>query len=202
MIFSAPRLNKKFPHPSKRCLVTPSPLSVKYAILCVILPLCGLALSCRTIPPDPLVVSDEWLDTPPRKAGYPPRAADGITHWNAGLPAAGIREASRPSHPGSGIAGQQAYQTENRMVSTPANDLVRHPYTVISSYPVYYRMDTRRRHGSHCHPPGNPARTPRQSYQRSVEKVGPPMVPRLNVPLVDRSLGTAVVPGSYPVSHR
>jgi hypothetical protein len=153
--------------------------------------LCGAVLSCTTSSPDNIICeSMAWLDTKPRKAEYPPRPADGITHWHTGLPAATQDNLPHPSHAESKVASHRNDQSGGDQTAAPAGAPARHWQYLPSSYPVLYRTEGRRRHRSRCHSPGNCPRKPRQTYHRCVEKVGPAIVPRANVPLVHRSAGT------------
>lgn len=156
---------------------------MKHLAHSAIFALCSLSLSCTTSPPDHQMVSDAWLDTTPRKAEYPPRSANGITHWNAGLPPARTHHDSPSNQAGSPVSSAKTA----REISGAADDSSWGSYRVSSSYPVLYQSHQKHYRHHRCRRHHDRSRPQRQSYQRTVEKVGPSIVPQAKVPLTDRS---------------
>ena len=153
--------------------------------LVVLLALSGLTASCTTIHPEHSAVNAAWLDTTPRKAEHPPRQADGITHWTTGLPPA----RTQPENPPNYSSPALVTSTTSSQADEPPQDLHREPL----SYVIHHRTNDRGRgHRSRCNPP----RAQRQPFERTVEKVGPSIVPRPTAPLIDRTLGA-----SGPLNH-
>ena len=153
---------------------------MKFFSLYLSLALSGLLISCSTIHPDHSAVSADWLDITPRKADYPPRQADGITHWNIGLPPVQAQRDSPQNHSGPALATR----TTSSQADDASQNLHREPAAYVFHHQPLYRS---RRYRSHYDPP----RTQRQPFQRTVEKVGPSIVPRPAAPVIDRTLGAS-----------
>ncbi|MCP5538042.1 MAG: hypothetical protein H7A51_17640 [Akkermansiaceae bacterium] len=146
------------------------------------LTLCVLITSCATELADHRMVSDAWLDTSPRRPQLPARPSDGITHWNAGLPSARAVSMARKS---SAKAGRPV----SHPTPVPRSDYAgQESYDLSPGYITGYRSHYRSRGG---HPRHGRYQSQRQVYERTVEKVGPSIVPRMDVPLIDRSAGAS-----------
>lgn len=145
---------------------------------------CGMLLiSCSTQQPtDSSAIRDAyaWLDTSPRASQQPARSADGITHWNAGLPTA---------HAARTPAKNRSRSTEaTRSRQWSGASAYQGNYDATPGYATHYRVGHGYRRGSRR--PTQP--TPFQyqgkpSDQGRSTYVGPSIVPQGIVPLVDRS---------------
>lgn len=135
----------------------------------------ALSISCTTDLSDYNdrdAVSDAWLDTPPRTPQRPARPADGITHWNRGLPPAGaVKQAHVISKPSSVPARSKTNSGKQNDQQISTGHTGYH-----TGYTTHYIHGVHR--GGHRHHHGR-AQT---GFVRTVEKVGPSIVPRLNVP--------------------
>lgn len=158
----------------------PLPLRVYMALLIPLI-LGGILPSCTTVTPDHSMVSNGWLQTQPRKAEYPARDAGGIAHWDTSLPPA------QGQPPQQGQPSASAPRTD-AVFSQPAQERgqpVRYPPYYGHSWlaghkPIRHRVSRQPSYFANQQKVG-------QNYQRSVETIGPAMVPRGNVPLVDWS---------------
>jgi|FLMP01.1.fsa_nt_emb hypothetical protein len=118
---------------------------------------------------DQNAVSDAWLDTAPRVSQRPHRPADGITHWKYGPSMDRITTYSPRSKPAR--SAQPAEVASSKQKTTRPET-----HYISSGYTTHYGASHRGHH-----------RAPNQGFVRTVEQVGPSIVPRLSVPTVVRS---------------
>lgn len=171
--------------PSMSFFVPPlARLPRKQIAVLMALTLGGIMTSCTTIPADHSMVSSDWLRTQPREAEHPQRHAGGVAHQDIHLPS------TRPQRPRP--APQQAPgQTAEAVASQPGQKQIQPP-----PFPPHYGHSLlighrRMRHHVSRYPAiFGDRRKVSQNYERSVETIGPAMVPRGIVPVVDWSADT------------
>ena len=138
----------------------------------VALIICCCFVSCVTTDYASSDASDAWLDTAPRVSQQPKRPQSTLADWNTGLPSvAHVKELHEREQ-------QRRWSKSEQMPAAYApreaeNHSVRggYSYTVHSYWPGSYRAHCRKGHRN----------SGREPYVRSVEKVGPSIVPRAPV---------------------
>lgn len=201
------RLNKR-----STCEVEVLPshlIDMKIACFFCALVLCFVSVSCVTQElADPGVSSVyAWLDTPPRPHMRDTRPQSTLTEWKTGLPPR--REARVAVRNESQVSQASKHRASNK----DRGDSDRSRQNIDSySYSQGYRTSyagRSRKYRRHDHGSVAPQR---QGFVRTVEKVGPSIVPQLSVPLSTRSysggprilpaIGTAIVPIPTPQVRR
>lgn len=162
---------------------------------------CGLLASCATSDYQASGVSDAWLDTPERVSDAPKLPQSTLTHWKTGLPSAEhVRAITRQRNEVVRPVVSTHRKEKDRDRRRADDDYYRAPR--VSGY--WVASPHRYRHNHH-------RRTSRPPYTRTVEKVGPSIVPQPEVPLSTRSYtggprllprtGVSIVP-SVPLRDR
>lgn len=177
------------------------------------LPVCLVAtisccfVSCSVSDYHAVGVSDAFLDTPVRKSDVPYFAQSSTSDWKTGLPSADYVASLRQQRqlvgqPKAVSAPPASVNAEYREGYYPVRThrVVRHHIA-----PHYYGKKKYRKYGGHHHV----KRTP---HVRTVEKVGPSIVPQPPLPSSTRSYtggprilprrGVAVVPAAPIKPHR
>lgn len=147
---------------------------------------CVLSVSCTTLTTQEWVsegVSDAWLDTPARVPSGPTRPQSELTHWKTGLPPA--RQAA--------VA---AVQASSPVSPRRRDDLVVSPPSSSSYQTAGHWVGNTRYLGGSSNPPHYKGIAQRQPFVRTVKKVGPSIVPQLDIPQSTRTLsgGPRVLP--------
>lgn len=164
--------------------------------LCSLVP-CFVSVSCVTQGLTDHRVNDAyaWLDTPPRSHLRDTRPQSTLTQWKTALPPARER--------GSAVSIPQV----NRASVEQREDVGRsrqnynfHGSTQDNRTSYRGNGGNARRHYQHHDGRGVPQRQGRQGYVRTVEKVGPSIVPQLSAPLSTRSYsgGPRILPATGP----
>lgn len=141
-----------------------------------------LLVSCATSDYTATGVSDAWLDTPVRAPGAPGRPQSTLADLNTGLPSAApvraISQQRTEPPPAAPACTERHAEAPRRHAEAPRH--VDRGYTGGG----YWAASTyRHHHGRHPHSHG----VARPGYTRTVEKVGPHILPQPPVPLSTRS---------------